>query len=465
VKVVVVGTGYVGLVSGACLADCGHDAVCVDTDPDRCAAIAQGRAPFFEPGLDTVIQRTTAAGRLRGMTDLGTAMRGADISMIAVGTPSVGGSIDLSAVTAAAAQIGAHLPNLDRYHTVILKSTCVPGTTDGVLLPALLAASGLPAGSFGLCMNPEFLREGSAVADFQNSDRIVIGACDARAAEHVERLYAPFACPKLRTSPRNAEMIKYASNSLLATLISFSNEIAALCEAVPGLDERTVMQGLHLDRRLTVADATGRPQTASIISYLRAGIGYGGSCLPKDTLALRGFARDQGVSTPILDAVIATNAQRADAIVALISQLLPELARTRIAVLGLAFKAQTDDVRESPGLRVAQALGRHGVEVTAWDPVVTDLDLAASMGSVRTMPTLAAAIEGADAAVIATAWPQITETDWAGLVGRMRHPILVDGRQAIDQATLPARAIYLPIGRKPADTTGRDRDARRGTRL
>lgn len=452
-KVVVVGTGYVGLVSGACLADWGHEVVCVDTNAERCAAIGQGRAPFFEPGLDALIQRTAGAGRLTGTTDLAQAMRGADLSMIAVGTPSVRGHIDLSAVTAAAAQIGALLPTLDRYHTVILKSTCVPGTTDGVLLPALQAASGLPADRFGLCVNPEFLREGSALADFRNSDRVVIGACDDRAAEPVERLYAPLACPKLRTSPRNAEMIKYASNSLLATLISFSNEIAALCEAVPGLDERTIMQGLHLDRRLSRIDATGQPLTADIVSYLRAGIGYGGSCLPKDTAALQGFARDQGVPTPILDAVITTNARRADALVALISKLLPDLARTRIAVLGLAFKANTDDVRVSPGLRVAEALCRHGSAVTVWDPMVSDLDLPSTMAPARLMPTLAAAIDGADAAVIATAWPQITDTDWTGLIGGMRHPILVDGRHAIDPARLPDGAIYVPVGRKPAGTT------------
>ncbi len=447
-KVVVVGTGYVGLVTGACLADVGHTVVCVDRDPGRAGVINEGKAPFFEPELDALIARAVERGLLSGTTDLAAALPGAEVSIIAVGTPSVDGRIDLSQVESAGREIGGLLASVGSHHTVVLKSTCVPGTTDTLLRGALEAASGWSAGDFGLCMNPEFLREGSAVADFRDSDRVVIGAWDDRSAEAMERLYAPFDCPKLRTSPRNAEMIKYTSNGLLATLISFSNEIAGLCESVPGLDERVVMEGLHLDRRLTpVVD--GKRVRPGILSYLRAGIGYGGSCFPKDTLALRAFARGEGAPTPILDAVIGVNDARADRIIGLLETALPDPAGSRVAVLGLAFKPDTDDVRESPGLRLAAALARRGAAVVGWDPVAAEPARRAAGDAFPVTTDLAGALAGADAAVIATAWPELAAADWAGLIAAMRRPLILDGRDVLERTPLPDGAVVLRIGRRP----------------
>lgn len=444
-RITILGTGYVGLVTGACLAEAGHEVTCVDKNPDRAAAVNAGRAPFHEPGLDAIIAAMRAAGRLTGATDLTAALQGSDVSVIAVGTPSTDGRIDLTDVAAAGHAIGALLPGLDRHHTVVLKSTCVPGTTDTVLRQALEEASGLRVGRFGLCMNPEFLREGAAVADFRDSDRIVIGAADEASAQALLRVYDGFDCPKLVTSPRNAEMIKYASNALLATLISFSNEMAGICEAVDGLDEAVVMEGLHLDRRLSPKLA-GERVRPGLLTYLRAGIGYGGSCFPKDTLALRAFARERGAGSRLLDAVIATNDERTGRVLDLLSTAIPGLGGARVAVLGLAFKPDTDDLRESPGLRLASALLTRGATVTGWDPLAAAQ--ARLPGDFTATGDLDQALAGADAAIIATAWPQLRSVDWHAALGGMRRPVLLDGRRLIDPAGLPPDAVYLTIGRR-----------------
>jgi UDPglucose 6-dehydrogenase/GDP-mannose 6-dehydrogenase len=447
-KVVIVGTGYVGLVTGACLADAGHDVICVDKDADRISAINDRRAPFYEPGLDELIARTVGHGRLQGSLDLEQSMTDADISILAVGTPPRNDEIDLGFVAAAGREIGSLLPKLGRYHVVVLKSTCTPGTADTLLRTVLEDASGMKAGQFGLCMNPEFLREGSAVQDFQDSDRIVIGAWDDRSADSAMRLYENFPCPKVRTSLRNAEMIKYTSNALLATLISFSNEIAALCEATPDLDERAVMAGLHLDRRLSpVVD--GNMVRPGILSYLRAGIGFGGSCFPKDTLALRAFARKSKINTPLLDAVIDTNQARADKVLDLLLPALSSFDGAEVAVLGLAFKPDTDDVRESPGLRLADALMARGVSVRAWDPCAGETARKAVRGAFPIYDKIETAIKGADAAVIATAWPECNAFDWRTGMALMRKPVLLDGRDIVHVSELPENANYISIGRQP----------------
>ncbi|WP_137045775.1 UDP-glucose/GDP-mannose dehydrogenase family protein [Pseudolabrys sp. FHR47] len=445
-KVAVVGTGYVGLVTGACLASLGHHVVCVDRDQKRIDTVNAGQAPFHEDGLNALISQALADGRLTGTTDLRAALTDADVSIIAVGTPSTGGRIDLSAVEQAARDVGRLLPALGRYHTVVLKSTCVPGTADTMLRSVLERESGLTAGAFGLCMNPEFLREGAAVRDFLEADRIVIGAFDERSAAALQTLYSELDCPKLVTTLRNAEMIKYTANTLLATLISFSNEIAALCEAVPGLDERVVMEGVHLDRRLTPL-VDGRPVRAGIQSYLRAGIGYGGSCFPKDTQALQEFARDAAVTTPLLDAVISTNDARAERILDIVARHTGELRGKRIALLGLAFKPGTDDVRESPGLRLGHLLVARGAQVVAWDPIAIEPARGVLPGSVEYTDDLDVALAGAEAALIATAWPQLAAYDWRQGIAQMAQPIIFDGRGILSSDSLPAGTLYLGVGR------------------
>jgi UDPglucose 6-dehydrogenase/GDP-mannose 6-dehydrogenase len=438
-KVAVVGTGYVGLVTGAGLASLGHTVSCVDTDAQRVALVGRGEPPFHEPGLPELLRAGLATGRLRATTVLEDAMAESDVSILAVGTPPDGERIDLRAVVAAAGQIGAALARLGRYHVVAVKSTVVPGTTEGPVRAAVEQASGRTVGEFGLCMNPEFLREGSAVADFTHPDRIVIGASDVRAAAVMGELYRGLPCATLVTTPRNAEMIKYAANALLATMVSFSNEVAGLCERFPGLDEETVMAGVHLDRRL--APPGGPP---GILAYLRAGIGFGGSCLPKDVNALRSFAAERGVEMPLLDAVMRVNQTRGARVVSLLADALGGLQGRTVAVLGLAFKPGTDDVRESPALGVIGHLRAAGALVRTYDPLVRampDLDGAALAADAGT------ALAGADAAVIVTAWPEFRALDWHRLAGTMRRCVILDGRALLTASDLPANAVYLRIGR------------------
>ena len=452
-RICVVGAGYVGLVSGACLAGIGHRVICVDRDESRVATVNAGASPLHEAGLTDLLQRVRRAGRLTAGTDLAGAIAASDIAIIAVGTPGDGDRIDLRQVEGAAREIGAAIANrIDRF-TVVVKSTVVPGTTDTVVRQALEAASGKKAGDFGLAMNPEFLREGTAVADFMAPDRIVVGSWDALSAVDVMALYDAFGCPKLATSLRNAELIKYASNSLLATLVSFSNEIAGLCEAMPGTDVNVVMDGLHLDRRLTPL-VDGKPVQPGILSYLRAGAGFGGSCLPKDVNALRTFGRGIDAPTPLLDAVMAVNNARPERVLALLSKTLGGLAGRKVALLGLAFKPDTDDLRDSPALATLARLKAAGADVRAYDPIVSKLAPKSVTDLCRTCLDATEALAAADAAVIATAWPEFAALDWAALAGRMARPIVVDGRNLLDPASLPPGLIYLPIGQAISTAEG-----------
>src|SRR5262249_39567315 len=278
------GAGYVGLVSGTCLASLGHEVAIVEADPVRRAAVEGGKPPFHEPGLPELLGPLLACGSVTLRPRIDAALAGSDLSLLAVGTPPpADGGNDLTAVRAAADELGRALRARGGYHVVAVKSTVMPGTTDGVVREALERGSGLEAGDgFGLCMNPEFLREGSAVADFMTPDRIVIGEYNRRAGDVVAAAYAAFDCPKKHTPLRNPAVSKHACNGLLATLVSFSNEIAGVCERIPGLDEEAVMSGVHLDRRLKPAP--------ELCASLRGGIGFGGSCLPKDIEALRALA-------------------------------------------------------------------------------------------------------------------------------------------------------------------------------
>ena len=379
------------------------------------------------------------------------------MSIIAVGTPSNETGIDLSLIRQAAREIGNQLPTLGLYHVVVVKSTVVPTTTDTVVRGELEAASGMVAGrDFGLAMNPEFLSEGRAVEDFTKPDRIVIGASTARAGSVLADMYAKFNCPILQTTPRNAEMIKYAANALQATLISFSNEIAGMCETISGLDEETVMRGVHLDKCWGAPGRDGKPQFAGVVTYLRAGIGFGGSCFPKDLRALREFARNEGIEMPILSSVLKVNQERAGHVVDLLTDHIGELRGKRIAVLGLAFKPETDDVRESPGVRIAKVLLLRGADVVLHDPLVRIDAVRDQLGTGITQAhDVAAAASGADAIVIATGWDAYRRLDWTDIAARMRSPIIFDGRQVVS-------ANHLSDG----NDTARDRSTcRKGQRV
>lgn len=442
-RITVIGTGYVGLVTGTALAYCGHDVTCVDTVPERVSAVNQGRVPFHEPGLAEMLSACVQANRLRACTAAAPAVATSDITFLAVGTPSRDGAIDLSYLRAAAQQVGEGLRESRGYHVVAVKSTVVPGTTDTLVREVLERTSGRKAGSFGLCMNPEFLREGSAVADFMEPDRIVIGQWDERSGSRLAELYRSFDCPHVFTTLRNAEMTKYASNALLATLISFSNELAAICEATPGTDVAQILDALHLDRRLSTTGDAQR-EALGILSYLRAGCGFGGSCLPKDVSALRAYARQQSVQPRLLDAVAAVNEARPRQLLALVDQALGSLRGAAVAVLGLAFKPGTDDLRDSPALATIRLLQQAGAAVRAYDPMFPSFPEGHGF---QLCASGKEALTGADAALIVTAWPEFAAWDWAELCSGMRRPILIDGRNALAAERIPQGVTYVPIGK------------------
>lgn len=449
-KVSVIGTGYVGLVSGVCLAAKGHDVTCVDLDAGKVARINAGDPPIYEAGL-TELLRETVGRSLRATTDLAAAVRDSEISLIAVGTPFEGSAIDLKYIRAVAAEIGAVLATKPGYHTVVVKSTVVPGTTEEVVLPILEAASGKRAGrDFGVGMNPEFLKEGEAIADFMAPDRIVLGGIDARSIDALAELYAAFPeTDKIRTNPRTAEMIKYTANALLATLISFSNEIGNLCAAV-GVDAVEAMAGVHLDRRFSPIGEGGVRVSPASLTYLAAGCGFGGSCFPKDVKALIAYGEAAGAPMPLLGSVIAINEAQPEKMIDMLKRHYPDLAGRRVAVLGMAFKPGTDDIRESPALPVTARLLAEGAAVTAYDPVAQHEAEKVFGGRVGFAGSLAEAVEGAEAILLMTRWPEFESLP--GLVkGAASPPLVVDGRRMVEKT---AFARYEGIGLGTGPGTG-----------
>ncbi|MGH8177913.1 MAG: UDP-glucose dehydrogenase family protein [Steroidobacter sp.] len=448
-RVCVVGTGYVGLVSGACLADIGHDVVCVDRDADKVAAINRGESPIFEDGLDAILTRNMGQ-RLSATTDLAAAFAQADVALICVGTPFDGARIDISYVLAAAGEIGALLRHRSSYCVVAVKSTVAPGTTDGPVRQVLEQASGKQAGvHFGLGMNPEFLAEGVAVRDFMEPDRIVVGGVDERSTALLANLYAHFAAaPFVRTTARTAEMIKYASNSLLATLISFSNEMARYCEAAGDLDIADVLKGVHLMKHLRNRDASGELRQVSATSFLWPGCGFGGSCFPKDVRALIADSARMGLRSELLEAVMRLNESQPAHVVELLRRELGSIAGRRIVLLGMAFKPGTDDVRESPALRIAAELLAAGAQLVCHDPIALGNAAAAlaaqgvAVHAIRFTTDLTAALIDAEAVLLATSWPEYRRVP--ELFDRMgANPLLVDGRRFIDKSKV---ARYAGIG-------------------
>ncbi len=443
-RVSIIGTGYVGLVSGACLAALGHDVICVDVDPSKVDRINAGDPPIYEAGLAEILAETVGS-RLTATTDLRTAVLDTDLSIIAVGTPFDGDEIDLTYIRQVSEQIGRVLKDKDGYHVVVVKSTVVPGTTDDVVLPLLEAASGKQAGrDFGVGMNPEFLKEGEAVQDFMHPDRIVLGGIDRRTQDTLGALYSVFETTDIvRTDPRTAEMIKYASNSLLATLISFSNEIGNLCAEV-GVDVVEALGGVHLDKRFSPLLPDGRRITPGFVSYVGAGCGFGGSCFPKDVKALIAYGDKAGAPMGLLRSVIEVNAKQPARMLDMLRGHLPDLYGRRIAVLGMAFKPGTDDIRESPALPVTRALLESGAAITAFDPVARHEAEAVFGDAVAFRDDLESAIADAEAILIMTRWPDF-EALPALLAGRDPAPLVIDGRRMLPKTSV---ARYEGIGLK-----------------
>jgi UDPglucose 6-dehydrogenase len=352
-KISIVGAGYVGLATGVGFASMGHSVICVDVDAERVRKLNRGEPPIYEPMLEEHLRKALEENRFEATTELGRAIRESDVIFISVGTPSKpDGSMDPVFIEQASRDIGQAMRDRGGYPVVAVKSTVVPGTTEEVVIPLLERNSGKRAGAgFGVCVNPEFLREGQALSDFFNPDRVIIGELDGRSGDTLHQLYRDFKCPILRTDLRTAEMIKYASNAFLAAKISFINEIGNICKRL-GIDVYEVARGMGLDRRISP-------------HFLNAGIGFGGSCFPKDVRALMARARELGYEPRLLEAVMALNEDQPLRLLELLRKHLPDLRGRTIGILGLAFKPGTDDVREAPSIRIVGELLREGAAVKA----------------------------------------------------------------------------------------------------
>ena len=428
-NITVVGVGYVGLVTGTCFADLGNRIVCLDIQEERIANLKKGILPIYEPGLEEMVVRNVKAGRLSFTTSYAEGIQDAEFVFIAVGTPSgVDGEADLQHVRAVAEAIAR---TMDHPMVIINKSTVPVGTGDWVA--DILRATQPKPVPFAVVSCPEFLREGSAIQDFMNPARTVLGSLDAEAAEKVAQLHLPLRAPIMITDLRTAEMIKYASNAFLATKISFINEIANICEAL-GADVKEVASGMGYDPRI------GR-------AFLEAGLGYGGSCFPKDVKALAYMAAEKGRHPQLLQAVMDINADSRRRILERAQELLGSLRGKTVGLLGLTFKPNTDDLREAPALEIAQSLLAEGASVRAYDPVGMP-HAAAMVPGLHMTPDAYELAQGCDAVIVCTEWNEFKNLDLQRLHDRMRQPFVIDGRNIYDPEEMASYGFhYRGVGR------------------
>jgi UDPglucose 6-dehydrogenase len=444
-RVAMIGTGYVGLVSGACFADFGHDVTCIDKDEGKIARLKDGVMPIYEPGLEQLVARNVEAGRLSFTVDAAQAIRGADAIFIAVGTPSRRGDgyADLSFVYQAAEEIA---PLIDRFVVVVTKSTVPVGTGDEI--EAILRRA-RPDAQFAVVSNPEFLREGAAIEDFKRPDRVVVGLEDERARPVMAELYRPLnlnETPVLYVDRRSSELIKYAANAFLAMKITFINEMADLCEAM-GADVQQVSRGIGLDKRIGA-------------KFLHAGPGFGGSCFPKDTLALVRTAHDAKAPLKLVEATVQLNEARKRSMAVKVADALQgDLKGKTIGVLGLTFKPNTDDMRDAPSLQIVPALQAMGAHVQAYDPEGHEARLLLADVDFKTGPY--EAVEGADCAVIITEWDEFRALDLDRVKDLMRRPLMVDLRNIYEPEEMRPRGFtYISVGRAPVAQPPRDAASR-----
>ncbi|MDN5928079.1 MAG: UDP-glucose/GDP-mannose dehydrogenase family protein [Hyphomicrobiales bacterium] len=433
-RIAMIGSGYVGLVSGACFADFGHEVVCVDLDETKIEKLRQGVIPIYEPGLDRLVADNAAAGRLSFTTDLAEAVAAAEVAFIAVGTPSRRGDghADLSYVYAAAASIANAVSG---FTVVVTKSTVPVGTGDEV---ERIIRETNPKADVAVVSNPEFLREGAAIEDFKRPDRIVVGAEDERARDVMSHVYRPLylnQSPLVFTNRRTAETIKYAANAFLAMKITFINEMADFCEKA-GADVQDVARGIGLDKRIGS-------------KFLNAGPGYGGSCFPKDTMALVKTAQDLGTPVRLIETAVAVNDQRKRAMGRKVIALCGGNVRGKtVAVLGLTFKPNTDDMREAPSIAIVQALIDAGAQIRAYDPQGMEA-AAAMLPAIDYTGNAYEAAEGADCVVIVTEWNEFRSLDFKRLRKSMKTPMLVDLRNIYKRAEIESQGFaYESIGRR-----------------
>lgn len=412
-KISIVGGGYVGLVTGACFADTGHDVTIIEVDPVKAGMINDKKAPIYEPGLDAILAERVGSN-LRASLSYDPVAR-SDLIFICVGTPpNNDGSADLSFIESASRSIGKALEKASGYHVIVVKSTVPPGTTETVVRPAVLAMAPGTGDGIGFAMNPEFLREGRALEDFRHPDRIVIGSSDTRAGDRVALVYRQFSAPVVRTGLPAAEMIKYASNAFLATKISFSNEIGNICKEL-GIDVYDVMKGVGLDQRIGP-------------KFLDAGAGFGGSCFPKDVSSLAVLADRAGIDPRILRAVLAVNESQPHRLIALLEKKAGNLVGKRIAVLGLAFKDNTDDVRDSRSIPVIQELIQKGARVAAFDPMAGP-NMRKIFPAIEYAGSAGDALKEADGCLVMTEWPEFSRLNKEFEL--MKQKIVIEGRRII----------------------------------
>ncbi|HEX8227801.1 MAG TPA: UDP-glucose/GDP-mannose dehydrogenase family protein [Chloroflexia bacterium] len=436
-KIAVIGTGYVGLVTGTCFADLGNDVTCVDVVPEKVEMLRQGRSPIYEPGLEEIIVRNLKAGRLHFTTSYEEGLKGTQFVFIAVGTPeSEDGSADMQYVKAAAREIGRVAPGLAEEPMAIINKSTVPiGTGD--VVGGLVRESAPEGFQFAVVSNPEFLREGQAVLDFMHPDRVILGSDDRAVAERVKELYESLGCPIMVTDIRTAEMIKYASNAILATYISFINEIAFICEGL-GADVKEVVQGMGYDKRINPA-------------FLNAGVGFGGSCFPKDVKALAHMAEISNNAKPqLLNAVLEINQEARRAFIdKVVTVLGGDVKGKRVGVLGLSFKPDTDDMRESPSIDIVNGLLDLGADVQAYDPIANEVARKHLDKRVRFCNDAYATAAGADALLLITSWNEFKALDMERVKESMRQPVLLDGRNVYDPVEMRELGFtYAGVGRR-----------------
>jgi len=435
----IVGTGYVGLCTAVGFASRGYKVVASTHDSEKAELINKGIPPFFEYGLEEIMQKVVKKGYLKCVLDREEAVLNTAITIISVSTPSQpDGSIDLRFIESSAREIGKALNKKDAYHLVVVKSTVVPGTTENMVKPSIEKSSGKRCGvDFGLCMNPEFLREGSALYDTLHPDRVIIGEHDEKSGDILESLFREFLGeempPVIRTNLSTAELIKYANNAFLATKISFINTIANICEKIPGADVTVIAQGVGLDKRISPL-------------FLRAGLGYGGSCFPKDVKALVAVSKSLGYSPVLFNAVEDVNNVQPYQAVRLAEKLIGDLAGKRVAVLGLAFKPDTDDMREAVSIKVINKLLEEGASVVAYDPKAVVNARYVFGDKIEYAKSSIECLEDAECCIVVTEWDEFKQLEPEDFIKHMKSPLVIDGRRIYNPQKFSRRLKFAAIG-------------------
>lgn len=440
-KVAIIGAGYVGLVTGVGLASLGHEIVCVEKDVTKINEINAGYAHFYETHLNDMLAKVIKDGNFKATSEISDALFNADISMIAVGTPFSEGEIDLSYIRQAAMDIGVNAHLASKNHVVCVKSTVVPGTTINVVKPIVEEYSQNREGIY-FGMNPEFLAEGTAVHDFMNPDRVVIGADNSIASQLLTDLYAPFAGVDIKiVSIETAEIAKYASNSFFATLISFSNEISNLCSSVEGVDVLDVMNAVHLDKRISpIID--GQRITPGLVSFLHPGVGYGGSCFPKDVKSIIQFGQERGHALRLLEKVDEINVKQTSEFISLIKKNIASLKNVKVGILGLSFKPGTDDIRESPAIKIIHELTLEGANIHAHDPMANHAmhQILSPKYFVKYHESVDSLLHQVDLVLLLTSWPEYKKI---GILDVCKNMPIFDGRRFLNKYDYP---LYHGLG-------------------